>query len=156
MRLTLNPPFFFESAVTYDVRTPGDIRLGFTDVQPQSQLAGQVRAWNPNLRPAFIQQWNFSTEYLLAPSFSINLGYVGQKGTHLVDPRESDLAPANDSDREKVAAQVPMTYESDRAKMSAEQKSATRTFEIWWLPLAAMIVLLCGELWLTRRIALNR
>jgi len=88
LRLTLNPPFFFESAVTYDVRSPGDVRLGFTDVLPQSQLAGQVRAWNPNLRPAFIQQWNFSTEYLLARSFSINLAYVGQKGTHLVDPRE--------------------------------------------------------------------
>ena len=25
------------------------------------------------------------------------------------DPRESDLVPANDGDREKVAAQVPMT-----------------------------------------------
>jgi hypothetical protein len=88
LRLTLNPPFFFESAVTYDVRTPGDIRLGFTDVQPQSQLAGQVRAWNPDLRPAFIQQWNFSTEYLITQNFSINAAYVGQKGTHLVDPRE--------------------------------------------------------------------
>jgi hypothetical protein len=72
------------------------------------------------------------------------------------DPRESDLAPANDGDREKVAAQVPMTYESDRAKMNAEQKSATHSFEIWWLPLAAMIVLLCGELWLTRRIVRGR
>jgi len=88
LRLPLNPPFFFESAVTYDVRSPGDIRAGFNDVQPQSQLAGQVRAWNPDLRPAFIQQWNFSVEYLLAPSFSINAAYVGQKGTHLVDPRE--------------------------------------------------------------------
>jgi outer membrane receptor protein involved in Fe transport len=88
LRLPLNPPFFFESAVTYDVRSPGDIALGFTDVLPQSQLAGQVRAWNPDLRPAFIQQWNFTVEYLLAPSFSINAGYVGQKGTHLVDPRE--------------------------------------------------------------------
>ena len=88
LRLTLNPPFFFESAVTYDSRSPGDIQLGFTDVQPQSQLAGQVRAWNPDLRPAFIQQWNFSTEYLLSRSFSLNAAYVGQKGTHLVDPRE--------------------------------------------------------------------
>src|SRR5258707_14067046 len=60
LRLPLNPPFFFESAVTYDVRSPGDIRLGFTDVLPQSQLAGQVRALDSDLRPAVIPQRNLS------------------------------------------------------------------------------------------------
>ena len=88
LRLPLNPPFFFESAVTYDARTPGSILTGFTDVQPQSQISGQVRAWNPDLRPAFIQQWNFSVEYAFNNSLSLNVGYVGQKGSHLVDPRE--------------------------------------------------------------------
>src|SRR5229473_2610689 len=88
LRLPLNPPFFFESAVTFDARTPGDIRTGFTDTLPLSTLSGQVRAWNPDLRPAFIQQYNFSTEFQFARSFSLTTGYVGQKGTHLVDPRE--------------------------------------------------------------------
>lgn len=88
LRLPLNPPFFFESFVQYDTNTPGDIRAGFTDVKPLSQVSGQVRAWNPDLRPAFIQEWNLSTEYQLTNSFSVNAGYVGQKGTHLVNPRE--------------------------------------------------------------------
>jgi hypothetical protein len=88
LRLPMNPPFFFESAVNFGLNQPGDITTGFTDVQPGSQIAGQVRAYNPDLRPAFIQQWNFSTEYQFASSFSLTAGYVGQRGRHLVDPRE--------------------------------------------------------------------
>jgi len=88
LRLPLNPPYFFESDVTYDLRAPGDIRVGFADVQRTPTLSGQVRAWDPNLRPAFIQQWNFSLEYQFSNSLSVNGAYVGQKGTHLVDPRE--------------------------------------------------------------------
>ncbi|MDQ2900923.1 MAG: TonB-dependent receptor, partial [Acidobacteriota bacterium] len=88
LRLPLNPPFFFESAVTFDARTPGSIKTGFTDVLPLSTPSGQIRAWNPDLRPAFIQQYNLTTEYQFTHSFSLTVGYVGQKGTHLVDPRE--------------------------------------------------------------------
>jgi len=88
LRLPLNPPFFFESNVTYDANNPGDIRRGFTDIQRLPTLSGQVRAWNPNLRPAFIQQWNVALEYQFSNTFSLNTAYVGQKGTHLVDPRE--------------------------------------------------------------------
>jgi hypothetical protein len=89
LRLPLNPPYFFESAVSYDQSTgPGNIARGFTDVQPQNQLAGQVRAWDPNLRPAQIQQWNFSIEHQFTNSLSLTTAYVGQDGTHLVDPRD--------------------------------------------------------------------
>ena len=34
LRLPLNPPFYFESNITYDKNTPGHITTGFTDVQP--------------------------------------------------------------------------------------------------------------------------
>jgi hypothetical protein len=89
LRLPLNPPFFYESNINYDANKPGDIRIGFTDVVPQGNtLAGQPRYWNPDLRPAFIPQWNFSLEYQFAPTFSITAAYVGEKGTHLVNPRE--------------------------------------------------------------------
>ncbi len=88
LRLPLNPPFFFESDVQYaPTGTPGDIRTGFADV---SALLGgaQLRAWNPNLRPAFIQQWNFTLEHQFSNTLSLSAGYVGQKGTQLVNPRE--------------------------------------------------------------------
>lgn len=92
LRLTLNPPFFFESDTQFATGNPGTITTGFADLQARDQLAGQIRAWNPNLRPAFIQQYNFSLEYLLSESFSLTTGYVGQKGTHLVNPREGNQA----------------------------------------------------------------
>lgn len=88
LRLPLNPPFFFESDVQFDLTNPGSITTGFTDVLPRSQPSGQVRAWNPNLRPQFTQQWNFTLEQQLTDTFSITEAYVGQKATHLVAPRE--------------------------------------------------------------------
>jgi hypothetical protein len=87
LRLPLNPPFFFESDTVFDVAKPGDIRTGFTDVSPL--LGGaQLRAWNPDLRPAFIQQWNLTLEHQFSNTLSLSVGYVGQKGTQLVNPRE--------------------------------------------------------------------
>jgi hypothetical protein len=88
LRLPLNPPFYFESNITYDKNTPGHITTGFTDVNPLNFLSGQVRYWNPDLRPAFIQQWNLTTEYLFTENFSLTTAYLGQYGTHLVNARE--------------------------------------------------------------------
>jgi len=88
LRLPLNPPFFFESNVDYGVGSPGSIREGFGGLVGSTQLQGLVRAWNPDLRPAFIQQFNFTLERQLTNSMSVSAGYVGQKGTHLVVPRD--------------------------------------------------------------------
>jgi len=90
LRLPLNPPFFFESNITYDLTAPGDIRTGFTDVKPGLIPSGQVRAWDPHLRPQFDQQWNLSLEYKLNNTTSVTAAYAGQKGTHLVVPREAN------------------------------------------------------------------
>lgn len=92
LRLPLNPPFFFESDIQYAVGAPGTVTSGFEGLVARDQLSGQVRAWNPNLRPAFIQQWNFTLEHQFSNSFSLTTGYVGQKGTHLVNPREGNQA----------------------------------------------------------------
>src|SRR5712691_8724041 len=84
LRLPLNPPFFFESDVRYDQTTGGGtLASGFADVRPLDQPSGQVRAWDPNLRPQFTQQWNAFAEYLLTESTSANIGYVGNHATHL-------------------------------------------------------------------------
>jgi len=92
LRLTLNPPFFFESDISYPTGAPGTITSGFSGLVARNVLAGQIRAWNPDLRPAFIQQYNFTTEYEISGSTSLTVAYVGQKGTHLVDPREGNQA----------------------------------------------------------------
>jgi hypothetical protein len=49
-----------------------------------------VRAWDPNLRPQFTHQWNVFAEYLLTPSTSANIGYVGHDAKHLVTPVEGN------------------------------------------------------------------
>lgn len=91
LRLPLNPPFFFESDVRFDSTTGGGrLGTGFGDVRPLDRPSGQVRAWDPNLRPQFTQQWNVFGEYLLTQSMSANVGYVGHNAKHLVTPVEGN------------------------------------------------------------------
>lgn len=87
LRLPLNPPFFFESQSAYDVTSgPSAIGVGFGDVLPLDRPSGQLRAWDPNLRPQFTQQGNLFVEYLLGARASINVGYVGGSSKYLVTP----------------------------------------------------------------------
>ena len=60
LRLPLNPPFFFESAVTYDRTTgAGHDRHRLRRARCRGTTpSGNVRAYDPNLRPQFTQQWN--------------------------------------------------------------------------------------------------
>jgi hypothetical protein len=91
LRLPLNPPYFFESNVTFDPTTgSGTLAAGFADAKPVDKPSGQVRAWDPNLRPQFTQQWNVFGEYLLTPSMAANVGYVGHNAKHLVTPVEGN------------------------------------------------------------------
>ena len=91
LRLPLNPPFFFESQSTYDQTSgPSTIATGFEGLQALDRPSGVVRAWDPNLRPQFTQQWNLFAEYLIGSRSSINIGYVGNKSSHLVTPIEGN------------------------------------------------------------------
>ena len=90
-RLPLNPPFFFESEVRYDSTSgPGTIATGFVGLQALDAISGQLRAWDPEIRPQFTQQWNVFAEYLIGPRSSINVGYVGNKSTQLVTPIDAN------------------------------------------------------------------
>ena len=93
LRLPLNPPFFFESAVAYDATTgAGSLARGFVDLVPGTIPSGNVRAYDPNLRPQFTHQWNGFIEYLLTSSLSAQVGYVGHRADHLVTPVEGNQA----------------------------------------------------------------
>jgi hypothetical protein len=73
------------------------------------------------------------------------------------DPRESDLTPCSDKDRDKVAKFFPtLKYENDREKMTQALVAASERQEVWWWFLLGVVALLCGEVWLTRRIVRNR
>ncbi len=93
LRLPLNPPLFFESAVNYDDTTgPGTIRTGFAELVPGTTPSGNVRSYDPNLRPQFTHQWNAFAEYRLTTAMSAQVGYVGHNANHLVTPVEGNQA----------------------------------------------------------------
>jgi hypothetical protein len=89
LRLPLNPPLFSEADQTYDQTTgPGTITRGFTDVVIRDRPSGQIRVWDPKLRPQFTQQYNLTLEYALTGKTSVSAAYVGHNATHLVAPTD--------------------------------------------------------------------
>lgn len=110
---TFNPafnfPFRFNAAFPSDQINPSSaIRLdtGFpanalTEFVPRFQSLG-VR--DGNLRPAYIQQWNYTLERQLG-SLVLAASYVGNKGTHLarlVQRNQPVPGPGNINDRRPV------------------------------------------------------
>jgi hypothetical protein len=72
------------------------------------------------------------------------------------DPRESDLTPCTDADRERVAQYLPMTYENEEEGLQAALPDTPPRQELWWWFFFGVVILLCGEVWLTRRIMKGR
>ncbi|MEO6212609.1 MAG: hypothetical protein ABIP65_03175, partial [Vicinamibacterales bacterium] len=93
LRLPLNPPLFFESAVAYDSTTgSGRTGTGFAELVAGTTPRGNVRSYDPNLRPQFTHQWNAFAEYRLTEAMSAQVGYVGHRADHLVTPTEGNQA----------------------------------------------------------------
>jgi carboxypeptidase family protein len=90
LRLPLNSPFFLEVEKNFDPTSgPGIIASGFADVIPTpGTVAGQIRVWDPNLRPQFTQQYNLALEYQLNNATSVSAAYVGHRAAHLVAPTD--------------------------------------------------------------------
>jgi hypothetical protein len=89
--------------------------------------------------------------YRLTASGEQTVYYVVQP-----DPRESDLTPASEEDRKKVTDLVPMKYADDPAALWTAMQQTTERQEIWWWLLLGVVALLCGEVWMTRRMVKNR
>jgi hypothetical protein len=98
LRLTLNPPFFVDASCTAPNPCSGGAPYlsttnGFYRPSDPNVYAGTVRAWQPNLKPALIQQFNLTTEYQVDNFTSVTAAYLGQIGNHLVDPRQGNQRP---------------------------------------------------------------
>jgi Carboxypeptidase regulatory-like domain/TonB-dependent Receptor Plug Domain len=93
-RLTAIAPFlqaagFTVSApTTTSVPTPNTAEEGFTGsdttVQYSSSNNGYT-AYPQNIQPAYVQEWNLTTEYALTNTTSLQVGYVGEQGQHVED-----------------------------------------------------------------------
>ena len=99
LRLPLNPPFFIESNVNYDARTPGDIRTGFSDVIGAGDLTGPRPAPRRSIRRApgistcarsspTSSTSHWSTSWRARPRS--RSAYVGNRATHLIVPHEAN------------------------------------------------------------------
>jgi hypothetical protein len=104
-RLTQNPQF--QPSHLSTATGPDDTSFGSPTVQVQngfgsSANTGSYNAWDPNLRPAVIQQFNLTTQYLLNKNTSLQIGYIGQIGKHLAVPialnQYTQDAPSNCDD----------------------------------------------------------
>jgi hypothetical protein len=85
--LAENEPFLQNLTATQGPGTPNPITL---DIGPppnffanalQTQVS--VRGNDPGLKSGNVQQWNLTLQYALAKDWIFEVGYVGNKGTHL-------------------------------------------------------------------------
>ncbi len=90
LRLPLNPPFAGDLNSFYDNLTfPGStLDQGMTVLASPTDpyQNADIRLWDPNIRPAIAQQWNFTIEHQFWSNLVLTVGYVGQHGTHLMVP----------------------------------------------------------------------
>jgi hypothetical protein len=92
LRMTQNPPFnvSFTQVDSGPTATTGGNPLragnGFKSATPVPGSGSQYDVWDPNFRPATVQQYNLTMQFLLARKTSAQVGYVGQYGTHLAVP----------------------------------------------------------------------
>jgi len=89
LRMSQNRPFV--PAVSAVSGT--DVTTGFGPPAPLCTGANlacydgvRIFPWDPNLRPANVQQWNLSVQQQLSNETTFQIGYVGQRGAHLVVP----------------------------------------------------------------------
>jgi len=100
LRLTMNPPFKIPEFQTnyHDTPLPATrVEAGILPPNTGNVFDNAlIRLWDPNVRPAAVQQWNFSIQHELGSSTSVQAAYVGQHGTHLMVPMpylQSQLHP---------------------------------------------------------------
>ena len=94
--LTQNLPFGFlqQQAKPNPLGPLGALGLGFGSasgaacggVISQSCYGGnRIRVYDQNFRPATVSQWNFTFQQQLTNTLTFQLGYVGQRGAHLLN-----------------------------------------------------------------------
>ncbi|MGA2130998.1 MAG: TonB-dependent receptor [Bryobacteraceae bacterium] len=90
LRLPINPPFAHETDANYTSLSLPTTTLdeGFTPLAPSSNpfSGALIRLWDPNIRPAVANQWNLTLQHQLNNTTTLQVGYVGQRTTHLMVP----------------------------------------------------------------------
>ncbi len=87
--LSLNLPYGnFESSYPTGI---GDLGSPWQSSPPcpapqfSCYAGSRIRIFDQNFRPALIQQWNLTIQHQFSNTLSFQIGYVGQKGAHLLN-----------------------------------------------------------------------
>jgi hypothetical protein len=91
LRLPINPPFAHEQDATYTsldypTTTLSQGFVPFAAGASNPYAGATLRVWDPNIRPAVSNQWNFSVQQQFAGDTTLQVAYVGQRSTHLLVP----------------------------------------------------------------------
>jgi Carboxypeptidase regulatory-like domain/TonB-dependent Receptor Plug Domain len=65
-----------------DVPTPLNAETAF---ESQASAGGTFNVYPKNIQPAYVQEWNLTTEYALTRTLSLQVGYLGEQGQHIED-----------------------------------------------------------------------
>jgi hypothetical protein len=91
-RLTQNPPFIpqysYSSTAPSAVSggTPIHVSQGFNVGGLTPGASNKYEAWDPDIKPELIQQYNLTMQTALGRNFTFQIGYVGNVAQHLVIP----------------------------------------------------------------------
>lgn len=93
-RLTAISPFLqaagfsVSSPTPTSVATPNTAEEGFTNTDTSVQYSSSnngYTAYPQDMEPAYVEEWNFTAEYALTNTASLQVGYVGELGQHIED-----------------------------------------------------------------------
>ncbi|HEY5214558.1 MAG TPA: TonB-dependent receptor [Acidobacteriaceae bacterium] len=91
-RLTGAPPFLqavniqTQSPTVTSGGTPRTVEDGFSFTDPNDlSLSGSFSTYPQNIQPAYVQEFNLTTEYALTNTLSLQVGYIGESGQHIED-----------------------------------------------------------------------
>jgi len=88
-RLTSITPFIQAVDVSVNAPAPGAVTTARTAEQGftggSTQFGGTFNVYPQNIQPAYVQEWNLTTEYALTRTTSLQVGYVGEMGQHIED-----------------------------------------------------------------------
>jgi Carboxypeptidase regulatory-like domain/TonB dependent receptor len=97
LRLPTNPPFtpveldtkYYNMALPTTTASDGIIVPPVTDptcADLSCYNGAIIRLWDPNVQPAISDQWNLTIQHQFWGNTTFQIGYVGQRGTHLMVP----------------------------------------------------------------------
>jgi hypothetical protein len=98
LRLTLNPPFtpaeinqIYNNAALPGTNTTDGIAGSASTASCAAPAyacydGAFLRVWDPKVQPAIADEWNLTVQHQFAGNTTLQVGYVGQRGTHLMVP----------------------------------------------------------------------